>query len=104
MKSKEYVKLVNGQVCQPASTSITSEKDCTAAANSLGLNWGNSWNGPNDFPGCLFADDGRSKVYFNLSPSPATSNLNTKYAGICMKSKESNYLLLFSIGGMIIQE
>ena len=85
----------NGQVCESEFTSITSEQDCIAAANSLGLDWALSWNGPNNFPGCLFADDGRSKVYFNLSPSPATSNLNTRYAGICIKSKDDSNLQFF---------
>ena len=92
-ETKIYVKLENGQVCQPpASMPITSEQDCIAAATSLGLHWKVSWNGINDFPGCLFADDGRSKVYFNLSPYPATSNLNPNYAGICVKSNDKSNL------------
>ena len=79
------MKLENGQICQ-SDTNIISEQDCIAAAVLLDLSWGDSWDGPDDFPGCLFADDGRSLVYFNLSPNPATSNFNYKYAGICIQS------------------
>jgi len=75
-----YVKMANGQVCQ-SDFAITSEENCKLAAASLGLTYGNGWTGPNDFPGCLFADDGRRKVYFNRSPTAATRR--PTYAGIC---------------------
>ena len=53
------------------------------AANKLGLEWGNSWDGTNDFPACLYAQDGRNLVYFNLSPNPDRVNLNPKFSAIC---------------------
>ena len=62
---------------------INSESDCQIAAETLGLKWGNSWNGTNDFPKCLHAEDDRKKVYFNTSPKPARSDLNSTYAAIC---------------------
>ena len=64
---------------------IESETKCKAAASQLGLRWGNSWNGPGDFPGCLNAEDGRNTVYFNTSPYPERNwnKWNPKYAAIC---------------------
>ena len=62
---------------------ITSENDCKAAGEKRGLQWGNSWNGPGGHPGCVYADDGRNKVYFNISPRPGRTKLNDKYSAIC---------------------
>ena len=62
---------------------ITSEKECKAAGEKRGMQWGNLWNGPGGFPGCIYADDGRNKVYFNISPRPGRTNLNDKYSAIC---------------------
>ena len=65
---------------------IGSEDACKRAAKKLGLEWDNSWNGPNEFPACLHAEDGRigrNKVYFNTSPNPTRTNLKSTYAAIC---------------------
>ena len=62
---------------------ITSKNKCMQAASKLGLKWAESFNGPNDFPGCFYAEDGRNKVYYNLSPNPGRANLSPKYAAIC---------------------
>jgi len=64
---------------------MVSETKCKAAAAQLGYAWGQSWNGPNDFPGCIFAEDGRKKVYFNTSPNPGRTILShyANYAAIC---------------------
>ena len=64
---------------------IESETKCKAAASQLGLQWGQSWKGRGDFPGCLLAEDGRNKVHFNSSPYPERrwNKLNPKYAAIC---------------------
>ena len=65
---------------------IGSEDACKRAAKKLGLEWANSWNGPNEFPACLHAEDGRigrNKVYFNTSPNPTRTNLKSTYAAIC---------------------
>ena len=62
---------------------ITTEFKCRQAASKLGLTWGESFNGPNDFPGCFHAEDERDKVYYNLSPHPGRTSLSPKYAAIC---------------------
>ena len=64
---------------------ITNETDCEAAATELGLTWGSSWNGPNEMPGCVYANDSRKEVYFNTSPNAGLDNPYNKlhYASIC---------------------
>ena len=62
---------------------IKTESECKKAGKFLGLQWGGSWNGKNDFPACLYAEDGRNRVYFNLSPDPKRRNVNPKYSAIC---------------------
>ena len=76
----------DGELC-PSGYEITSESDCIAAADNLQLEWQGSWEGHDDFPNCLFANDGRSKVYFNLSPKPSKTVHGgmLKYAAICQK-------------------
>jgi len=82
-------KIQRGTLCSATgSKEITSENECKAAAKELGLVWAGSWNGPNDFPGCLYAEDGRNKVYFNTSPNPRRTNLNPNYAAICEARRE----------------
>ena len=74
----------NGTLCETEGLlEITSAAECKTAAQNLGLQWAAAWNGPNNFPGCLLAKDGRNKVYFNLSPNPGRTRLNPKYAAIC---------------------
>ena len=62
---------------------IRTANECETAAQRLGLQWAQSWNGPNDFPGCFFAQDVRNKVFFNTSPNPRRTNLYHKYSAIC---------------------
>jgi len=65
---------------------IKSENECKAAAEKLDLVWEVSYNGPNEFPACFHAEDGKNKVYFNTSPNPSRStNLLRKKeaAAIC---------------------
>ena len=38
---------------------INSEADCQLAAETLGMKWGDSWNGTNKYPKCLYSEDGR---------------------------------------------
>ena len=52
---------------------IKSENECKAAAEKLDLVWEVSYNGPNEFPACFHAEDGKNKVYFNTSPNPSRS-------------------------------
>ena len=78
---------------------IVSETKCKAAAAQLGLTWGKSWNGTNDFPGCFFAEDGRKKVYFNTSPNPGRTILDhyANYAAICKSKTLLNDIYRFII-------
>ena len=75
-----------GKSCiSEGSYQITTETDCKAAATELGLTWGSSWNGQNEMPGCVYAEDWRKKVYFNTSPKAGYDNPYNKahYAEIC---------------------
>ena len=78
-----YKKTKVGHFCSDLANEIKSATECKQAAERLGLHWGASWTGPNDFPACLYADDGRNKAYFNLSPNPNRSKPNPKYSAIC---------------------
>ena len=77
-----FVKVSNGEHCPTMEQRITSESDCILAASALGLEWALSWNGVNDVPGCIFADDGRSLVYWN-SAQNNNDVFNSQYAEIC---------------------
>ena len=77
-----YAKTSPGTLCTDKKDEITSESECKQAAEHLGLPWASSWNGPNDFPACLYTADRRNRVYFNLSPNPARTNVK-KYSAIC---------------------
>ena len=89
------IKMSDGELC-PSGYEITSESDCIAAAYNLQLEWQGSWEGHDDFPNCLFANDGRSKVYFNLSPKPSKTVHGgmLKYAAICQKPSKLLVVLL----------
>ena len=70
----------------PLESAVSSKKECRKAATTLQKQFAQAWNGPNDFPGCLIANDGRDKVYWNLSPSPSETANNPKYGAICIKN------------------
>ena len=84
-----YIRTADGKLCTEQGLEIASENECKAAASELSLTWAYAWTGPGDFPGCLFANDGRSKVYFNLSPNPGRERVNNKYAAICRSGNTS---------------
>jgi len=86
-----FVKVSNGEHCPTMEQRITAESDCILAASALGLEWALSWNGVNDVPGCIFADDGRSLVYWN-SAQNNRDVFNSQYAEIChqLDMEESN--------------
>lgn len=76
-------KTVLGEYC-PHGHDITTARGCSMAAKSLGLDWAVSWYGPTDHQYCVYADDGRNKVYFNTAGSDAASSPPKKrYASIC---------------------
>ena len=87
------MKATLGQQCNNLNIEVSSEDECELAANQLGLEFAKSWNGPGDFPACLYAKehtnaDKRNKVFYNSSPNPGRTNLNSNYAAIC-RSKGS---------------
>ena len=79
-------------MCGGILNEIRTEEECQKEAKKLGIMWDSAWNGPNDFPSCLYAQDSRNRVYFNLSQIPGRTNVNSEYSAICkinegMKSK-----------------
>jgi len=85
-----YHKMENHTLCTKYYSNITSEDECKKAAHKLDLKYGKSFTGPTDFPGCLFADDGREKVFFNLSPDADNSRNNKNYTALCKNSKSTD--------------
>ena len=83
--NQKYAKTPLGTQCTDENVEISNESECKQAGESLGLQWGKSWDGPNDFPACLYADDARKKVYFNLSPTPDRRQIHVyhSYSAIC---------------------
>ena len=81
---KFYDETLLGAICRDEGMEdITTEADCETAAKGLGHTYGFAWDGPNDFPACVHANDGRDTVYFNKSKYPRRRNVNRKYSGIC---------------------
>ena len=80
-----YEKTQVGFPCDKEQYEIKSEEECKRAGANLGFTFGAGYNGPNDFPACLYADDGRNLVYYNRSPNPKRTDFNPKYSAICMK-------------------
>ena len=60
-------KMSDGELC-PSGDLITTAADCKAAAEFLKLKWASTWHGDGDYQNCIFANDGRSRVYYNVSP------------------------------------
>ena len=72
-----------GEICVDKKYEIKSEGECKDAAVRLDLEWGYSFSEDGDFPACLYAQDRRNQVFFNLSPNPSRENVNPKYSAIC---------------------
>ena len=79
-----------GTLCRDIKYEITSETECKEASELLGLQWDTSYDGPNEFPACFYADDGRNVVYFNLSPNQQRETVYAKYSAICRTDKGKN--------------
>ena len=90
---RTYGELPSGELCSDG-REIKSEKECRKAAKTLEMEFGQAWTGNNGFPGCLIANDGRNKVYFNLSPTPSTVANNPEYGAICIKTTTAGEFLL----------
>jgi len=110
--STHFFKLHDGQQCMDAANSqlITDEKTCRDAAKQLGYQYETSghWTAVGDFPGCLHANDGRNKVYFNTASASEATGWNAKYAAICTTPSFMNwagsYALTYSNGFSSVME
>ena len=81
----EYRKIKIATLCGDQDLDeIKSADQCKDAGEQLGLKWNGTYDGPNDFPGCIHAEDGRNKVYFNTNAKPGFTNLKKTYAAICI--------------------
>merc|ERR1712113_1287472 len=81
-----FVKVADGNQCPVMGQRINSESECIQAADFLGLQWAHSWNGVTDVPGCIFANDGRSLVYWNSAEDNNRPTTNPRYAEVCRQS------------------
>jgi len=77
-----YGMTIDGDGCN--SGRITDEQECKTATQALGGTYGNKWYGKSDAPGCVYANDGRNKVYFNMELN--ANGHNSKYQEICKAS------------------
>ena len=82
-----YQKSRAGTLCQPQhfpySMEIETEQECKTACTILGYPYLSPWNGPGDFPKCVFTDKSNRVCHFNTSPFPGRSDVNPNYAAIC---------------------
>ena len=80
-----FKELDSGNLCSAATKTkpLTSEEQCIAASEALGMVYGQAWSGPGQFPGCLHANDGRDQVFWNTSPSPSETANVPEYGAIC---------------------
>ena len=83
-----------GSPCDGEQYEIKSEDECQRAGTNLGFPFFQGWNGPNDFPACFYADDGRNLVFYNRSPNPKRTDFNPQYSAICMKKGRKCSLVL----------
>jgi len=78
-----YQLSVMGQLCNPQTLELQTERECINACNELGYQYLGSWNGPNDFPKCTVVLGGNKACHFNTSPVPDRVNPNKNYAAVC---------------------
>ena len=78
-----YQKSRTGTLCQPQSMEIQTEQECIIACAKLRYPYLGSWNGPGDFPKCVFTERLNRVCHFNTSFQPNRFNVNQNYAAIC---------------------
>mmetsp|Transcript_5331 Transcript_5331/g.20063 ORF Transcript_5331/g.20063 Transcript_5331/m.20063 type:complete len:782 (-) Transcript_5331:125-2470(-) len=82
----EYFRTADHQHC-PAGADVSSEAECRSAAESLGVAFGFAWWGPADHRFCLFANDGRSRIYWNTAGDDAARAApNSRYSSVCQQA------------------
>lgn len=77
-----YVMTAKGEYCVDEGTDILEEAQCRGAASSLGLIFHFAYAGAGEHKKCFFADDNRSKVYYNFAEMPAPRP-NRRYKSVC---------------------
>ena len=83
---KKFEKAAKGSLCNPQTNELAKEGDCITACAELGFQYLGSWNGPGDFPKCLYTEGFNKVCHFNTSPSPGRTKPNPQYAAICKKA------------------
>ena len=84
-----------GTYC-PDGEDVTTEAECRQAAIDLSIQFASAWNGSGSHKYCIYADDGRNKIFFNSSPTPANTP-SPKYGSICFGSKNNLFTFQFII-------
>ena len=92
-----------GSPCDAEQYEINSKEECKQAGENLGLVWGGWFSGSNDFPACLYADDGRSLVFYNKSPNPDRTNFSPKYSAICKEKGRKFFPTIYTMYFVIIR-
>ena len=80
-----FEKTTMGTLCNPVAQELATEAECITACGQLGFPYLGSWNGPGDFPKCVYTEGLNKVCHFNTSPSPGRVNVNSKYSAICTK-------------------
>ena len=84
-----------GTLCNSKNIELQTEDECKIACAELGFSYKGSFNGPGDFPKCQYTEGGNRGCYFNTSPSPGRSDVNSKYSAICAKSLGKRYITTY---------
>ena len=82
---KKFEKSAQGSLCNPQNNELATEGDCITACAELGIQYSGSWDGPNDFPKCVYTEGLNKVCHFNTSPNPGRTDINPKYTAICKK-------------------
>jgi len=78
-----YAKSAMGTVCNPQTKELATEAECRTACAELGITYLSAWNGPGDFPACVYTEGLNKVCHFNTSPNPDRTNIRAEYAAIC---------------------
>ena len=74
-----------GTLCNSTELELQTEQECKIACAELGFPFKGIWNGPGDFPNCVFTEGLDRVCHFNTSPKPGRTSVNSKYSAICKR-------------------
>ena len=80
---KRYKKTVVGTLCPDEQYGIKTEAECKQAAIWTDYAWRGNVSEANVSSHCFFTEDERAAVFYNLSPNPDPTKLNSNYSEIC---------------------